>query len=67
MVGKSTFLHISANFFTRCEKFLFQLKVLQKRMQKDVNRFFVAQAVLEIYGKNARLKNRGYVFFCYSL
>ena len=42
-------------------------KALQKKMQKDVSRFFVAQAVPEIYEKNEMLKNRGEVFFCYSL
>ena len=35
-------------------------------VQKDLNRFFVAQAVPEIYGKNERLKNRGDVFFLLS-
>ena len=32
-------------------------------MQKDVGRFFVAQAVPEIYEKNEMLKNRGDFFF----
>ena len=54
-------------FFTRFVKFLFQLKALQKRVQKDVNRFIVPQAVPDIYRKNERLKNRGDVFFCYRL
>ena len=54
---------MSADFVTECEKLLFQLKALQKRVQKDVNIFFVAQAVQEIYGKSKRLKNRGDVFF----
>ena len=56
-------MQISADFVTWFDKFLFQLKALQKRVQKDVNRFFVAQAVPEIYGKNERLKNRGMCFF----
>ena len=60
-------MHISADFFTKCEKFLFQLKALQKRVQHDVNRFIVPQVVPEIYMKNERLKNRGDVFFCYRL
>ena len=51
---------------TGFEKFLFQLKTLQKWMQKDVNRFFVAQAVPEINGKKERLKNCGDVFFLLS-
>ena len=37
------------------------------KMQKDKSRFFVAQAVPEIYEKNEMLKNRGDVFFCYAL
>ena len=56
-------MHISADFVTGYEKFLFQLKVLQKRMQKNLSRFFVAQAVPEIYVKNEVLKNRGMFFF----
>ena len=32
-------------------------------MKKDANRFFVAQAVPEIYEKKEMLKNRGDVFF----
>ena len=40
-------MHISADFFIGCEKFLFQLKALQKRMQKDKGRFFLAQALRE--------------------
>ena len=36
-------------------------------MQKDISRFFVAQAVPEIYEKNEMLKNRGMCFFCYAL
>ena len=56
-------MHISVDFVTECEKFLFQLKALQKRVQKDVNRFIVPQAVPEIYKKNERLKNRGMCFF----
>ena len=31
---------------------MFQLKALQKRMQKNISRFFEAQAVPEIYEKN---------------
>ena len=57
---------MSADFVTECEKFLFQLKALQKRVQKDVSRFIVPQAVSEIYRKNERLKNRGDVFFLLS-
>ena len=56
-------MHISADFVTECEKFLFQLKALQKRMQKNVSRFCVAQAVPEIYMKKEMLKDRGDVFF----
>ena len=56
-------MHISADYVTECEKFLFQLKALQKRVQKDVNKFIVPQAVPEIYRKNERLKNRGMCFF----
>ena len=66
-IGNLTFLHISTDFVTVCEKFLFQLKALQKRMQKEASRFFVAQAGPEIYEKNEMLKNRVDVFFCYSL
>ena len=56
-------MHISADFVTVWEKFLFQLKALQKRMQKDASRFFVAQVGPEIYEKNEMLKNRGMCFF----
>ena len=56
-------MHISADFVTECEKFLFQLKALQKRMQKDGSRFFVAQAFPEIYEKNEMLKKGGMCFF----
>ena len=56
------FLQISADFVTWFDKFLFQLKALQKRMQKDENRFTVPQAVPEIYRKNERLKTGGCVF-----
>ena len=54
---------MSADFVTECEKFLFQLKAIQKRVQKDENRFIVPQAVPEIYRKNERLKKRGMCFF----
>ena len=56
-------MQISADFVTWFDKFFFQLKALQKRVQKDVNRFIVPQAVPEIYRKNERLKNRGMCFF----
>ena len=42
---------------------MFQLKALQKRVQKDGNIFFVAHAVPEIYRKNERLKTGGMRFF----
>ena len=58
---------ISADFVIKFGKFLFQRRALQKLISKNVNRFFVGQAVPEIYVKNVRLKNRGYVFFCYWL
>ena len=51
------------DFVTRFEKYLVQLKALQKRVQKDENKYFVAQSVPEIYGKNERLKNSGMCFF----
>ena len=60
-------MHLSADFVTWFDKFLFQLKALQKRVQKDENRFIVPQAVPEIYRKNERFKNRGMCFFCYRL
>ena len=60
-------MHISADFVTVCEKFLFQLKALQKKDAKEASRFFVAQAGPEIYEKNEMLKTRVDVFFCYSL
>ena len=56
-------MQISADFVTWFDKFLFQLKALQKRVQKDVNRFIVPQAVPEIYMKNERWKNRGMCVF----
>ena len=56
-------MHISADFDTKCQKFLLQLKALQKRMQEDASDLFVAQAVPEIYEKNELLKNRGMCFF----
>ena len=37
---------------TGFEKLFFHLKALQTRMQIDVNKFFVAQVVPEIYSKN---------------
>ena len=33
----------------------------------DVYRFFVAQVVLEIYGKKHKVQNQLDVFLCYSL
>ena len=43
--GKTAFLQISADFLTRFVKFFFHLKDLQKRMQIDVEKFFVAQVI----------------------
>ena len=54
---------ISADCVIGFEELLFQQRSLQKLIHKDVNIFFVAQAVPEIYGKYERLKKRGYVFF----
>ena len=36
-------------------------------MQKHENRYFVAQAVPEIYGKKRKVEKQGDVFFCYRL
>ena len=41
-------MQISADFVIGFEKLVFQLKALQKLILKDVNGFFVAQAVPEI-------------------
>ena len=62
------FLHISTDFVTECEKFLFQLKALQKRVQKDENRFIVHL----LYGsgdkhEKRKVEKQGDVFFCYRL
>ena len=54
---KTAFLRISADFFNGFEKFLFRLKVLQTRMQIDLNNFFAAQVVPEIYTIQIRLIN----------
>ena len=48
---------MSADFVTRFQKTFFHLKALQPRMQIDVNNFFVAQVVPEIYTKNKRFLN----------
>ena len=58
---------MSAEFVTECEKLLLQLKALQKREQKDVNRFIVPQAIPEIYMKKCKVEKQGDVFFCYRL
>ena len=56
-------MQTSADFVTKLEKFLLQLKALQKRLQKDVKRFFVAQAVSEIYGKKRKVEKQGVCVF----
>ena len=56
--GKYAFLNKSADFFTALQKLFFQMKALLTRIQIDENRFLVAQAVPDIYGKNKRSKNR---------
>ena len=55
--GKTAFLQISADFVTGFQNFFFHLKALQTRMQIDVNNFFVAQVVPDIYAKNISFKN----------
>ena len=55
-------MHISADYVNECEKFLFQMKALQKRVQKDVNRFIVPQVVPEIYAKTKVSKTARCVF-----
>ena len=61
--GKTAFLPISADFVIRFEKLFFHLKTLQTRMQIDVNNFFVAQMVPEIYAKNTSFKISWICFF----
>ena len=62
-LGKLTFLQILADFVIGFEKLLFQLKALQKLIPKDVNIFFVAQTLPEIYRNNVKLKTGGMCFF----
>ena len=52
--GKTEFLQIPADFVTGFEKLFFHLKGLQTRMQINVNNFFVAKVVPEMYAKNIR-------------
>ena len=60
---KMAFMQISADFVTRFEKILLHLKDLWTRMYIDVNNFFVAQVVPEIFAKNTSFKiSQMYIF-----
>ena len=56
-LGKTAFLQTSVDFETGFEKFLSHLKALLTWMQTDLNNFFVAQVVPEIYAKTTTFKN----------
>ena len=60
--GKTAFLQLSADFVTEFEFFFLLLKVLQTKMQIDVNCFFVAQVVPEIYAKTQVSKSARFFF-----
>ena len=59
---------MSLYFFERCTLLAVEyFRLVSLLKARTVNRFFAAQAVLEIYGKNVRLKNRGYGFFLFTV
>ena len=53
-IKKSANCKKSGDFVITFEKFIFQLKALQKLMQMMAYRFFVGQSFQEIYAKNDR-------------